>query len=87
MKLGIFRAQSYKVAEREVREGVRQADGTMRMNGPIKWEKDNLYLVDVAIIRSSDGTVKNPKWSLHRIFQYNIFPAVRSLVGPGGKYE
>ena len=30
VKLGIFRAQSYKVAKKLVRESVRQADGLMR---------------------------------------------------------
>ena len=29
VKLGIFRAQSYKVTEREIREEVRQPDGSM----------------------------------------------------------
>ena len=86
-KLNMFRAQSYKVAEREVREGVRQADGTVRQTGPIKRKKDDLYLVDCAVIGSNDGTSKDPKCSLQRIFEYNIFPAVKKLVGPGGKYE
>ena len=36
VKLGIFRAQSYKVVYREVRESVRQADGLSRQTGPIK---------------------------------------------------
>ena len=36
VKLGIFCAQSYKVAEKEVRESERQEDGSMRQTGPIK---------------------------------------------------
>ena len=64
IKLGLFRAQSYKVAEKEVREGVRQADGTMRMTGPVKRRRDDLYLVDCAVTGSSDGTSKDPKCSL-----------------------
>ena len=87
IKLGLFRAQSYKVAEKEVREGVRQADGTMPMIGPVKRRQDDLYLVDCAITGSSDGTSKDPKCSLQRIFKHNIFPSVRSLVGSGGKFE
>ena len=87
VKLGMFRAQSYKLAEKEVREGVGNDDGGMRYNGPIIRKKDDLYPVDYTVTGSNDGTAKDPKCSLQCIFQYNIFPAVRSLVSPGGKYE
>ena len=87
IKLGMFRAQSFKVAEKEVREGVRQEDGTMRMTGPIKRKRDDLYLVDCAVTGSSDGTAKDPKCSLQRVFEHCIFPAVQKLVVAGGKYE
>ena len=83
----MFRAQSYKVAEKTVRESVRQEDGTMRQTWSIKRKKDDLYLVDVAVTGSSDGTAKDPKCSLQRIFEYSIFPAVKKLVGEGGMYE
>ena len=59
----------------------------MKQTGPIKRKKDNLYLVDCAVTGSSDGTSKNPKCSLQRIFDYHIFPAVCKLVGEGGKFE
>ena len=36
VKLGMFRAQSFKVADKEVREGVRQEDGSLKYTGPIK---------------------------------------------------
>ena len=87
VKLGMFRAQSFKVAEKTAREGVRQEDGSLRMTGAIKRKKDDLYLVDCAVTGSSDGTAKDPKCALQRIFEHNIFPAVRKLVGVGGKYE
>ena len=86
VKLGIFRAQSYKVAQRDVRESVRQADGSVRMTGPIKRKKGDLYLTDCAVTGSNDGTAADPKCCLQRIFAFHVFPAVRKLVGPGGKY-
>jgi len=49
VKLGIFRAQSYKVAEKEVQEPARQADGSSKQTGPIKRKRDNLYLIDCAV--------------------------------------
>lgn len=64
VKLGLFRAQSYKVAEKQVRESVRQADGSMRQTGPVKRKKDDLYLVDCAVTGSSEGTASDPKCSL-----------------------
>ena len=64
VKLGMLQAQSFKVAERTVREGVRQEDGTIKMTGPIKQKRDNLYLVDCAVAGSSNGSAKDPKYSL-----------------------
>ena len=87
VKLGLFRAQSFKVAEKTVREGVRQEDGSMRMTGPIKRKKYDLYLVDCAVTGSSDGAAKDPKCSLQRIFEHCIFPSVQKLLGEGCKYE
>ena len=87
VKLGLFKAHSFKVAEKTVREGVRQEDGSMRMTGPINQKKDDLYLVDYAVTGSSDGTAKDPKCSLQYIFEHSIFPSVQKLVGEGCKYE
>jgi len=84
VKLGIFRAQSYKVAEKEVREPARQVDGSSKQTGPIKRIRDNLYLIDCAVTGRNGGTSRSPKCSLQRIFEHNIFPAVRKLVGRGG---
>ena len=58
----------------------------MRYNGPVKRRRDELYLVDCAVTGSSAGTAKDPKCSLQRIFEYNIFPVMRSLVAPEGNY-
>jgi len=43
--------------------------------------------VDCAVTGSSDGTSKDPKFSLQRVFEHNIFPVVAKLIAPGGKYE
>ena len=87
VKIGMFRAQSFKVVEKTVREGVRQEDGSVRMTGEIKRKRDDVYLVDCAVTDSSNGTAKDPKCSIQRIFEHSIFPDVRKLVGPGGIYE
>ena len=59
VKLGLFRAQSYKVAEKMVRESVRQPDGSVRQMGPVKRKRDDLYLVDCCVTGSSEGTSKD----------------------------
>ena len=87
IRLGMFREQTFKVADKEVREGVRQEDDTIKYNGAIKRKRDDLYLVDCAVTGSNDGTAKDPKCSLQRIFENCIYPVVNKLVGVGGKYE
>ena len=87
VKLGYFSAQSFKVAEKTVRESVRQPDGSMRQTGPVKRKKDDLYLVDCAVTGSSEGTAKDPKCCLKNLLKYAVFPEVRRLVGVGGKFE
>jgi len=87
IKLGFFRAQSYKVAEKLVRESVRQADGTMRQCGEIKRRKDDLYMVDCAVTGSNVGTATDPKFALKPLFEFHIFPKIAELVGPGGRFE
>jgi len=83
LKLIIFRAPSFKVAEREVRKLARQEDELTKQTRPRK--REDMYLVKCDVTDSSNGTKKDPKYSLQRIFQHNIIPAVRTLVRPGGK--
>ena len=88
VKLRIFCVQSFKVAEKTVREGIRQKDGSMRQTGPIKRVKYDLYLVDCAVTGSSNGTSKDPKSSLQRFFEYCIFSCSEEVCGGGRKvYE
>ena len=87
IKLGLFRAQSYKVAKRMVRQRVRQRSGSFRATGEIIRQKGDLFLVEYAVTGSEEGTSDNPKFSLKQLFETTIFPDVEKLVGPGGKYE
>ena len=87
IKLGLFRAQSYKVAKRMVRQRVRQRDGSFRATGEIIRQKGDLFLVHCAVTGSNEGTSDNPKFLLRQLFETTIFPDVEKLVGPGGKYE
>ena len=77
----------FKVAQKMVRESVRQPDGLMRQTGPVKRKKGGLYLVDCAVTGSSEGITKDPKYCLKNILKYAIFPEVRRLVSVGGKVE
>ena len=56
-------------------------------DGPIKRKAGDLYLVDVAVTGSNEGTTVNPKCSIQQILHHHIIPAVRKLIGPGGRYE
>ena len=87
IKLGFFRAQSYKVAKRAVRQNVRQSDGSLRAIGPIIRKKGDLYLVDCAVTGDNMGTPEDPKFSLKALFEKTIFPSIGKLVERGGKYE
>ena len=87
VKVGFFRAQSYKVAEKMQRVMVRQADGKMRATGPILRRKGDLYLVDCCVTGGTDGSSTDPKFSLARLFRSGIRPRVKELVGVGGRFE
>jgi hypothetical protein len=71
MKLGFFRAQQYKVADRAVAGR----------------KRDDLYLVDCAVTGTTLGTPDDPKFPLKPLFERHIFPKVEGLVAPGGAYE
>ena len=87
IKLGFFRAQSHKIAQREVRETVIQPDGSRKLNGPIKRRKGDKYLVDCCVTGSNPGTSADPKFTLLSVFEEYIFPMVLSMIGLGGTYE
>ena len=87
IKLGFFRAQSFKVAQKMVRESVRQPDGSTKQNGPVVRMKGDKYLVDCAVTGSNPGTADDPKFPLIDVFREYVFPKVSALVAVGGEYE
>jgi hypothetical protein len=87
VKLDFLRCQSYKVAEKMVKEGVRGENGRITYTGPIKRRKGDLYRVDCCVTGSKAGTADDPKFPLTNVFLNNIFPKVERLVGPGGEFE
>jgi hypothetical protein len=86
MKLGIFRAQSHKIADTEQQKGVQQLNGKMKFLGGVHRKRDP-YLVDCCVTGSNKGTIDDPKFPLKKLFQECIFTMVTGLVGPGGEYE
>ena len=78
IRLGFFRANSYKVAERMVKD---------RKTNMVVRKKDDLYFVDCAVTGSNKGTSDDPKFPLLNLFEHHIFPRIVTLVGPGCKYE
>ena len=60
--MGIFRSQSYCVAEKMVKESVQKPDRSSKKTGPSKRVWDDLYLVDCKVTGSTDRTADNPKF-------------------------
>ena len=95
VKLPMVRAQAFKIAERVQYASVSQPDGSTRYPStnpdgtpkePIRRKGDS-YPVDCCVTGSNQGTKKDPKLPLLLVFKEVVFPAIRNLVGPGGKYE
>jgi len=86
-KLGFYRAQSYKVAKKQVRAAVRQPEGNVTYSGEVLRRKGDLYLVDCAVTGSDPGTADKPKFPLKSLFETKVFPDIETLVGPSGKFE
>ena len=86
-KLGFYRAQSNKVAEKMVRASERQADGRITRSGEILRKKGDLYLVDCAVTGSNPGAADNLKFPLKSLLESKVFPDMEAVVWPGGKFE
>jgi hypothetical protein len=87
VKLGLYRVQAARVAQRDVRQSQRNEDGNLRYNGDIIRMKGDAYLIDCNVTGSDEGTSTNPKFSLLALFRDQIFPKIEMLVGDGGEYE
>lgn len=87
LKLGLFRVQAARIAQKRQRESTRDEDGNIRYNGPILRMKGDAYLVDCNVTGSDEGTSDKPKFALKSLWEKTMFPKIEDLVGPGGPYE
>jgi hypothetical protein len=87
VKIGLYRVQAARVAQRDVRESRLDENGHRRYDGDIIRMKGDAYLIDCNVTGSDEGTSNNPKFSLLALFRDQIFPTIGELVGPGGAYE
>ena len=88
VKLAFLRVQAARIAMKEVREAERNSTtGAITYSGPIKRRKGDVYMVDVNVTGSDEGTSKNPKFSLLVVFRDIILPKLKALTMEGGDYE
>jgi len=87
VKLGFFRSEGVRIAQKSQRKGRRLENGMMRFDGELLREKGDCYFVDTTVSGSNEGTSSAPKFSLKRLFETTVFPRIEELVGPGGAYE
>ena len=87
LKLGFFRSQAAKIAKKTTKQSTRGPDGKLKYNGPIVRRKGDCYLVDVAVMGSSNGTSEEPKFSLLTLFKDTLFPRIHELICPGGRFD
>jgi hypothetical protein len=84
IKLGLYRVQAARVAQRDIRESRRDENGNLRYDGNIIWIKGEAYLVDCNVTGSNEATSTKPKFLLAALYQGQAFPKIEQLVGPGG---
>jgi len=93
VRLGIWRAEAAKVAQRVTNKAHRDpetgrvtypsaANGGMQLR-----EKGDVYFVDVEVTGSTSGTSTNPKFQLLGFLRDVLFPQLQKIVGPGGPFE
>ena len=85
LKLGFFRAQQYKIADKALNRTETLADGT-EVTTNVR-NRDDPYLVDCAVTGTDIGTPDDPKFPLKNLFEQYVFPTVSELVGEGAAYE
>jgi hypothetical protein len=62
VKIGLYRVQAARVAQRDVWESRLDKNGNCRYNGDIVRMKGDAYLIDCNVTGSNEGTSKNPKF-------------------------
>jgi hypothetical protein len=75
--IGLTRCQAYKVAQRSYR-----GKGDVRVN-----KGDWCLLTDCNVTGTDVGTPDKPKFALRALWEYVPFPALDSLVRPGGQCD
>jgi hypothetical protein len=87
LKLGFYRCQSAKIAQRQQRASTRDADGNLKYDGEVIRRAGDVYWVDCTVTGSDPGTSSDPKFPLKKLFNEHVFPRLDQLVGPGGRFQ
>ena len=87
LKIGLYRVQAARVAQRDAQESRLDENGSRRCHGDIFRMRGDAYLVDCNVTGSDEGTSNNPKFSLLALFRDQVFPKIVELVAPGGVYD
>lgn len=87
LKLGFFRVQGARIAQRRVKKSRRTDEGRIVYDGPMVREKGEVYMVDCNVTGSDEGSSDVPKFALKSLFEEILFPQIAALVAEGGKYE
>ena len=80
LKLGIYRVQVARVAQKMQRAASRNNDGKLKYGGEILRLKGDCYMVDSTVTGSNEGTSNEPKFSLKSLFLRTLFPKIKELV-------
>ena len=87
LKLGMVRTMRAKLNQRVQRARVDDPDtGTYTFSGEVVRRKGDARMVDCNVTGSSKGSTDAPKFDLKSVFIDHLFPLLRELTGPGGKY-
>jgi hypothetical protein len=87
LKLGFYRCQGIRLAKKTVRKCRVLPDGKKKYDGEVVREIGDPYEVDCNVTGSDEGTSNDPKFSLKKLFEDEIFPKVIDLVKEGGAYD
>jgi hypothetical protein len=82
VKIGLYRVQAARVAQRDVCESRIDENGRCSYDGSIVRIKGNAYLVDCNVTGSDEGTSNNPKLTLMALFCDQVFPRLQSWCCP-----
>ena len=88
VKIGLYRVQAARVAQRDAQESRLDENGSRRYDGDIIWMRGaDALLVDCNVTGLDEGTSNNPKFLLLALFRDQVSPKIVELVAPGGVYN